>query len=82
MGDFDLVTSGTHKDFNTVFESKGGLSESEKLQLKKGTWLYGTWRSVKAHSIMLGLTVEEVKSLILQARITLVFLNLYFHIWI
>ncbi len=36
MGDFDLVTSGTHKDFNTVFESKGGLSESEKLQLKKG----------------------------------------------
>ncbi len=36
MEDFDLVTSGTHKDFNTVIESKGGISESEKLQLKKG----------------------------------------------
>ncbi len=36
MGDLDLAISGTHTDFNTVFESKGGLSESEKLQLKKG----------------------------------------------
>ncbi len=37
MEDFDLVTSGTHKDFNTVIESKGGISESENYSLKKVT---------------------------------------------
>ncbi|KAF4094855.1 hypothetical protein G5714_023933 [Onychostoma macrolepis] len=36
MDDCELAISGTHKDFTTVFESKGGLSESEKSQLKKG----------------------------------------------
>ncbi len=79
MEDFDLVTSGTHKDFNTVIESKGGISESENYSLKKVTWLYGTWRSVKPVSCW---DLLWKKSLILQARMTLVFLNLYLHILI
>ncbi|KAK7117275.1 hypothetical protein R3I94_022742 [Phoxinus phoxinus] len=36
MEEFDILMSGTHKNFNTILDSKGGISESDISNLKEG----------------------------------------------
>lgn len=80
MGDFDLVASGTHKDFNTVFESKGGLSESEKLQLKKGDLIVRGMEISKGMFHHVGTYCGRSEVIDFAGKKILYFFNLYFHI--